>query len=75
MTNLGPYDHIEIVVVCLSLSFRCLVITSWGGGVTSWKLVRFVLLCILYLPVPTRSRSEGVRPKCFSPEVFKKKHS
>ena len=43
------------------------------GGVTTWKNVIVLPLFLLYLPVPTRSRNEGVRPWFFSPEFVQNK--
>ena len=53
--------------------FMCLVIILRGGGVTTCNFDRMIPLFLPYLPVPTRTRNEGVRPQLFSPEVFRKK--
>ena len=39
-----------------------LIITFQGGGVTTCKLDKILPLFLLYLPIPTRTRSEGIRP-------------
>ena len=54
-------------------SISRLVITSYCVGATAWKFDRLVHLCLLYLPIPIRTRNVSYRPQMFSPEVFKKK--
>ena len=60
----GPtYAHIEIVAAFLVVKlFSCLVITSYGAGVSSSKFGRNVLLGLLYLPIPTRAGFKSTRP-------------
>ena len=53
--------------------FSCLDIISPCGGVTTGNFDRIIPLFVLYLPTPTRTRHECVRPKLFSPEFVKKK--
>ena len=37
---------------------------------TTSKFVRFISLCLLYLPGPTRTCNAGIRPYLCSPEVL-----
>ena len=58
-----PYAQTFICVnLILFKLFSCLVITFQGGGVTTCKFDRILPLDLLYLPIPTRTRNEGVRP-------------
>ena len=51
------YAHIEIVVAfSVFISLSVLVVASLGGGVTTLNFDRMFLLCILYLPLPIRTR-------------------
>ena len=55
--------HIEIVVAFLVVKlFSCLVITSYGVGVSGSKFCRFVLLGLLHLPISTRAGFKSTRP-------------
>ena len=55
-------QHLILVNLILVKCFGFLVITSGGGGVTTWNIVRTLILFILYSPIPIRARNEGVRP-------------
>jgi len=65
----------SLIALTLKLSYRVILVTLvlvklfsfWiiafrGGGVTTCKFVRIPPLDLPYLPIPTRSRNEGVRP-------------
>ena len=52
--------------------FGCLVITFHRGGVTTCNFDRILPLSLPYLPIPTRTRNEGIRPRFFIPKVVKK---
>ena len=51
-----------LVNLILVRVFDFLLMTFQGGGVTTRKFVRIIPLVLLYLPIPTRTRNEGVRP-------------
>ena len=60
---------VNLILVKLSSFF---VITFHRGIITACKFDRILPLDTLYLPIPIRTRNEGVRPWFINPEVFSK---
>ena len=50
-----------MLVTLVLVDLFCCLVTVQGGGVTTYKVVRIVPLFLLHLPIPTRTRNEGVR--------------
>ena len=48
------------------------VVTFDGVGVTIYKFDRIIPPFLPYLPIPTRSRNAGIRPKCLAPKCSRK---
>ena len=62
-TRPGLYAQTLITINSILVrSFNILGITVHRGGVTTCKFERMIPLFLLCLPIPTRTRNEGVKP-------------
>ena len=71
--NQGYAQTLILVNLMLVNLYSFLVIAFDRGGVTTCKFARIIFLFLPYLPIPTRTLNEGVKPQLFGPEVFKKR--